>query len=231
MAKKQPEAAVPAEPAKKRTRTTGAVGSPKYPYTISPGSLKKFLEQVPKKPKPPKVNLAQLKGWDIKDNNAPTIVKVLASVGVLGTDGVPTELYERLMKGGVGEKELAANIKSVYKEFFEAEHEPYKDEGTVTKLLHIHGGTEAKATIGRMRETFLILCRAADWSGASSAKDKSGPSKGKETTVRGADFEQNCELAGPSVVINIQVTLPSGADEKSYDAFFASMRKHLWPSK
>jgi len=230
MARKQPETALPAEPAKKRVRTAGAVGAPKYPYTISPGSLTRFLEQVPKKPKPPKVNLAQLKGWDIKDKNGPSIVKVLAAVGVLGTDGAPTELYEELMANGEGKKELAQNIREVYGEFFAAEHEPYKDNPTVTKLLHIHGGTEAEATIGRMRETFMILCRAADFSGAPKSSGK-GVDKGKGKPPPDEAHFSDHEQGGPSVVINIQVTLPPGLDEKGYDAFFASMKKNLWPSK
>lgn len=231
MARKEPPGAKPAaDAAKKRTRTAGAVGSPKYPYTISPGSLTKFLEQVPKKPKPPKVNLAQLKGWDIKDNNAPSIVKVLAAVGVLGTDGVPTDLYEKLMANGEGKKELAQKIKEVYAEFFAAEHEPYKDNPTVTKLLHIHGGTGAEATIGRMRETFMILCRAADFSGAPKSSGK-GVDKGKDKPPPGEGDVSGQQQGAPSVVINIQVTLPPGLDEKGYDAFFASMKKNLWPGK
>lgn len=230
MARKAAPATPPAEPAKKRVRTAGPVGAPKYPYTISPASLTKFLEQIPKKPKPPKVNLAQLKGWDIRDNNAPSIVKVLAAVGVLGTDGVPTDLYERLMTNVEGKKELAQKIKEVYKEFFVADHEPYRDNPTVTKLLHIHGGTEAEATIGRMRETFMILCRAADFSGASKAIG-GGVNKDKDKPPPGETDVSRQQQGGPSVVINIQVTLPPGLDEKGYDAFFASMKKNLWPSK
>lgn len=216
---------------KKRTRSAGALGNPRYPYTVAPGALKKFLEQIPAKPKPPKVNLPQLKGWDIKDNNAASIIRVLASVGVLTQDGAPTGLFEDLMRGEEGKKQLGEHIKVAYKELFEAEHEPYRDDATVTKLLNIHGGTEAAATIRRMRETFLILCRAADFSGPPRGSRRQPQSESFGDEPNEDDHAGGSSQDAPSIVINIQLTLPPGLDGNAYDAFFASMKKNLWPTK
>lgn len=172
-----------------------------------------------------------LKSWDLKNNNDSTVVRVLKEVGVLSTDAVPTALYEALMLGSEGKKQLAVEIKNRYKELFNAEHEPYGSDQTATKLFNIHGGTPAPETLRLMRLTFLALCKAADFSGEPNHTpgDNSGNKRlpQKDTLA----FVAPDISSGPSVVINIQVTLPQGLDEKGYDAFFASMKKNLWPSK
>lgn len=234
MARKQPEATPQVDTAKGKAGANARVpqGNPKYPYSLTPAALAKFLEHIPNKPKPSKVDTQLLKGWDLKNNNDITLVRVLKEVGVLGADASPTDLYEALMHGGEGKKQLAAAIKERYKELFNAEHEPYGSDSTAVKLFNIHGGTQAGQTLKLMRLTFLALCKGADFSGPPK-KLPTGDSSGKkkDRIPEDPEFEQLIKSSGPSVVINIQVTLPPGLDEKGYDAFFASMKKNLWPNK
>ncbi|MGD9728631.1 MAG: DUF5343 domain-containing protein [Nitrospiraceae bacterium] len=217
----------------KKERSAAPQGTPKYPYALTPGALSKFLESIPNKPKPPKVDKQHLKSWDLKNNNDITLVRVLKEVGVLSADSTPTELYEHLMSGSAGKVELAAEIRTRYKELFNAEHEPYGSDATATKLFNIHGGTQASKTLQLMRQTFMALCKAADFSSAptrSAVKPVSHSSAGK--AIQDAVVaEAPLPPSGPSVVINIQLTLPPGLDEKGYDAFFGSMKKNLWPDK
>lgn len=205
-------------------------GTPKFPYMLTPNALSKFLDLIPKKPKPPKVDGQLLQSWDLRSNNDIKLVSVLREVGVLSADSSPTDIYEALMHGDDGKKQLAAQIRARYGPLFNADHEPYANDATATKLFNIHGGTQAPKTLQLMRQTFMALCKAADFS---------EPAKFVRKRTRGDFVAANLEYedetpppsVGPSVVINIQLTLPAGADEKAYDAFFASMKKHLWPSK
>lgn len=232
MARTQPEASPPVDTAKGKSGATARVplGNPKYPYSLTPAALAKFLEYVPNKPKPAKVDTQLLKSWDLKNNNDITLVRVLKEVEVLGADSAPTELYEALMHGGDGKKQLASAIRDRYKELFNAEHEPYGD--AAVKLFNIHGGTQSAQTLKLMRLTFIALCKAADFVGAPAKLAEGNPSsKKKERGIDELADKHSMRSSGPSVVINIQVTLPSGLDEKGYDAFFASMKKNLWPSK
>ncbi|MBV6456932.1 MAG: hypothetical protein HONBIEJF_00036 [Fimbriimonadaceae bacterium] len=217
----------------KKDRSATPQGTPKYPYALTPAALSKFLDNIPNKPKPPKVDNQHLKSWDLRNNNDITLVRVLKEVGVLSADSAPTELYEHLMAGSQGKLELAAEIRTRYKELFNAEHEPYASDATATKLFNIHGGTQATKTLQLMRQTFMALCKAADFSGTPArpaSRSISQPSSGRaQQEVAIADGP--LPPSGPSVVINIQLTLPPGLDEKGYDAFFGSMKKNLWPEK
>src|SRR5438132_3472218 len=73
---------------------------PKFPYSNKPNSLRKFLEQIPKRPKPAKVNADTLKGWGLKDSNDYSIIRVLKALGLVGSNGEPTEAYITFMTPG-----------------------------------------------------------------------------------------------------------------------------------
>lgn len=234
MARKEPPQPTPPASAGKGKEGGSArapQGTPRYPYSSTPASLSKFLEHIPNKPKPSKVDSQLLKSWDLKNNNDITLVRVLKEVGVLAADSAPTALYEALMHGDDGKKQLAVEIKSRYNALFNAEHEPYGSDQTATKLFNIHGGTQAAETLRLMRLTFLALCKAADFSGSPRATPGDTSGKKKDPPKNDPALITPERSSGPSVVINIQVTLPAGLDEKGYDAFFASMKKNLWPSK
>ena len=50
---------------------------PKFPYTTKPASLRKLLQEIPRKPKPPKIDKELLLGWGYRDANDHSVVRVL----------------------------------------------------------------------------------------------------------------------------------------------------------
>src|SRR5947209_2170167 len=97
--------------AKKKRRSSASSGTstqPKFPYTNTPGALRKFLKQVPEKPRPPKINAQLLKSWGHGDTNAGSIIRVLKSLGLVGTNNEPTADYEKFMHAQTGPAVLGA---------------------------------------------------------------------------------------------------------------------------
>jgi hypothetical protein len=45
---------------KKKAKTALDSGTPKFPYTTEPKSLRRLLAEIPKRPKPPKVSMDTL---------------------------------------------------------------------------------------------------------------------------------------------------------------------------
>ena len=68
---------------KKRTK---AESKPKFPYTTKPSSLRRLLQEIPKKPKPPKFDQDLLRSWGFTDANDYSMVRVLKAVGLLGSN-------------------------------------------------------------------------------------------------------------------------------------------------
>lgn len=98
---------------------------PKFPYTTKPSSLRRLLQDIPKKPKPPKFDSELLKSWGFSDQNDYSMVRVLKAVGLLDANNQPTELYARYMQLDGGAAALAEPIKKAYEPFFHASHTPY----------------------------------------------------------------------------------------------------------
>lgn len=103
-----------------------ADSQPQYPYTPKPGSLRKFLQLVPTKPKPTKVNESLLKTWGFKSSNDRTIARVLKQLGLLGSDGSTTNHYAAFMQKDTGPGALGARIRAVYPKLFESFNDPGK---------------------------------------------------------------------------------------------------------
>jgi len=100
-------------PTGKPTRTKGAHrrerrsreashSEPRLPYTTTPGALRKFLQEVPKKPKPGRVNNALLGSWQLGGSNANWIIRVLKALDLVNASNEPTEYYEAFMREGTG---------------------------------------------------------------------------------------------------------------------------------
>src|SRR5689334_415394 len=83
--------------ASSRTTRAETTTEPKFPYCITPKSLRRFLEMVPQKPKPPKVTGVTLKGWGLNNNNDQSILRVLKAVDLLGPSGETTPTYAEFM--------------------------------------------------------------------------------------------------------------------------------------
>ncbi|MCI0532049.1 MAG: DUF5343 domain-containing protein, partial [candidate division Zixibacteria bacterium] len=70
---------------------------PKFPYATTPNALRKFLQLVPQKPKPPKVNINTLQAWGLKNTNDKSIIRVLKALGLVDSNNEPTERYTEFM--------------------------------------------------------------------------------------------------------------------------------------
>src|ERR1043166_5933567 len=93
--------------------------NPKYPYTIAPKALRRFLDLVPTKPKPPKVTIATLKTWGFKSSNDTTILRVLKAIGLLGSSGETTEEYASYMNPITGAAALGRLVRETYEKLFQ----------------------------------------------------------------------------------------------------------------
>jgi hypothetical protein len=95
-------------------------GSPAFPYTTEPNALKRLLTEIPKRPKPPKVTMETLKGWNVSSsNNSNTVVRVLKKIGLLQESGQPTDHYAAYMTPGSGSAVLGQRIRETYRVLFE----------------------------------------------------------------------------------------------------------------
>src|SRR5712675_727806 len=105
-----------------------AHGTPRYPYTPRPNTLRKILKLIPDRPKPSHLNIETMKGWGVgTSGNDYTAVRVLKAVNLIDANNATNDVYERYMDMRQGPAVLGSQIKEVYSKLFENYHHPHKE--------------------------------------------------------------------------------------------------------
>lgn len=215
----------------KKRRTTkgsevaaGSNGEAKFPYTNKPGSLRRLLTEIPKKPKPQKFDLQLLRSWGFTDGNDYSMLRVLKALGLLGSNNEPTELYTQFMSIDAGPVALAEPIRRLYAPLFTASHTPHKEsDEKLRNLFHIHSSGEG--TLKLQIQTFKALCDSADFEttippafnrlngnpAALTAGNNSGSSQG-----------------GVPIQINVHIHLPENKSKSDYQSIIEDIGRYIF---
>lgn len=212
----------------KRATKEATTTEPKFPYTPSPGSLRKFLKLVPGKPKPPKITVSLLRGWGLTSSNDRYLIPILRALNFISSSGEPTENYEAFMQRAAGPATLGAQIRRVYAPLFQASHQPHKDSHEDQKrLFNIHSGGSDR-TIRYQIETFKALCEFAtfeDISGGGAAPlgaQLGGPTEGPSSQ------RQPSGGAGPAIHIDLHIHLPENRSTREYEAIIQDIARYIY---
>ncbi len=198
-----------------------------YPFATSQTGLKKILEGIPGWVTPDKVNGPWLAGVGFSGGAAAQSLAALRGVGIVGTDGKPTELWAALRtKDRV---KFAAGIRAHYSQFFATYSDANrKDTEALLALVRSQTGY-GEETQRRVVTTFKTFCEFGDFDADAPGNDggevepdvKPKGGKGSKAIVREAAG------SGVALTVNLQLQLPASADGDVYEKLFAAMAKHL----
>jgi hypothetical protein len=203
-------------------------GKPKFPYTTLPQALRRLLTEIPKRPKPPKMTMDTLKGWDVSNNNnASTAISVLKKIGLLSASGEPTTLYVEFMRTGSGPTVLAERVREIYRVLFENSHAPQNEtDEELKKLFHIHtgGGDDAM----RMQiQTFKALSDHANFAGAASTGELGADNaRGEASATLGSSQREQQVL--PPIQVDLHIHLPENKTTRDYEAIIQDIAKYIY---
>ncbi len=222
MAKKAKKKTAPKAPKKKAASHRA---DPKYPYTSSPNALRKFLKKVPKRPRPPRVNNILLTAWELGGSNANTVIRVLKSIGLVGSTNEPTSDYDSFMQPTVGPAVLGEKIRATYSKFFEASHEPYNDDEELRRLFNIHSGGSDR-TLDYQIQTFKVLCEYATFDGVPSAPTPSVPPTAESGTH--SVPASRPAVSTPPISIDLHIHLPENKTTRDYQAIIEDIARYIY---
>jgi hypothetical protein len=212
--------------AAKKATSGGTYGEPKYPYTLTPSSLRRFLDQVPTKPKPEKVTAPTLKAWGFKNTNDQSILRVLKALELLGSAGEPTTSYIEYMSRDKGPAALGRQIRKVYGALFTHVANPANaGQEELKNFFNTYGGG-GERIVQLQIQTFKALAEHATF-GASDPLDQAEeddeqqPGLGQQTKRlrRGSDA---------AVRIDLHIHLPENKTKADYDSILESIAKHIY---
>jgi hypothetical protein len=214
----------------RRGKTDTAVSDqsePRFPYTNKPGSLRRLLKEIPRKPRPQKFDRRLLQSWGFRDNNDYTVVRVLKAVNLLTDTSEPTDIYIRFMELDSGAKVLAPEIRRIYAPLFEASQKPYEESSERLKnLFNIYSGGGDR-TLELQIQTFKALCENADFSGVATAGDGAIAGASPRTPLD-PSLKLSGGAGGPIININLHIHLPENKSRRDYEDIIEDIGKYIF---
>jgi hypothetical protein len=195
-------------------------------YTTVPNRLKTLLEKLPSLGTPDKANSTWLASVGFSGGNDQSIVRVLKTAGLTGSDGAPTPTWNAF-KGG-DRKAFAQGVRTGYAPLFAVYPDAHQKDAEA--LMAFFRSKTSLAEDGQRKcvATFQTLAKFGDFSDAPMEPPPSAPAAPKKDDQAGR--EQNAQSprpAGVGLTVNIQLQLPPSTDGEAYDKFFEAMAKHL----
>jgi hypothetical protein len=190
---------------------------------------------------PPKFNRTFLENLGFTSSGDRLVINVLKAVGLLSSDGTPTDRYFRFLDQTQAQQVLAEGIREAYSDLFQlnrdAQAMPKAElKGKIKTLTQ---GKVSDNVVEKMAITFQGLVKHADFKAPMSVKSDARPirpadssdddgedDKGQLQDQSGSpDVGGALPIAGLVYTINLQ--LPESRDQAVYDALFKSLRAHL----
>lgn len=227
---------------------------PNYPYSSSQGAVVQTFSQL-RKGFPPKVDASYLQRFNIAPANESYIIAILRFLGLIDEDGSrvadKTEYFfgnDDTFKSG-----FSGTLRNVYAQLFD-EMGDGALEASKGDLTHWFRASDKTSDLVGQRQasTFQVLAALAGHgdlptartgapktapAGSASKKaatrqvtkknqaDKPARRDAEESSGRGDGGGTNGQDVG--LTVRIEVNLPPGGDAGTYDAIFASIKKHL----
>lgn len=210
--------------------------SNKLPYLLSTGLIPTILEKINQARRPDRFTQDFL---EIKlghsGGSARPIIPLLKRMGFLGSDGVPTLLYDQFRNSDTQGIAVAEGMKNAFSELFERNEYVYEmsRDQLFGQVVEITGGTKKDTKTKAIVGTFLALNEIADFERETpdSPTPELTPEKplsthlptGKQATPP-TNNSGNVEL---KVGYTINLNLPETNDPEVFNSIFKALRDNL----
>ncbi|QEO15814.1 hypothetical protein FLP10_16340 [Agromyces intestinalis] len=204
-----------------------------FPYTITPVPFSSFLKKLQDIGVPEKIDRTYLSQIGYASANHRVFIPIMKFVGLLDSQGKPTDRYRKGLRGGTAGRALVADgIREGYASLFATYPDANaRSTAELTTFMKAHSDLGDKALKSAVA-TFETLCKFGDFPAPTSTWDEG--SSEVESGDRDIQTPRRSDTGAPqsgggSVTINVNIALSVDAtsDPAVYDAFFAAMAKHL----
>jgi hypothetical protein len=202
-----------------------AGGRPTFPYTTRPGALRRFLSEVPTRPRPTRVDDQLLRSLNLSGGENRTILRVLKAIGLLSSSGEPTEQYAEFMDAERGPAVLGQLLRTTYAPLFQASHQPHREpDERLRNLFNIHSAG-AKQTIDFQIQTFKALADHADFTAAPVTGASTRGTAGGATS--GVTLPHTTGQSVP-IHIDLHIHLPEGKTTRDYEYIIQDLARYIF---
>ena len=210
------------------------------PYSTSVGTLEKMLDKIKAAQVPDRFtqDFVSTK-LAMKGGTARACIPFLKKMGLVSSDGTPTELYREFRNPKKSRNALGKAFREVYSRLYEMnEYVHDADDSEIMGLIvECTGGQKNSTASKQTLATFNMLRKHADFENEDDFEDDN---LGDEQASKSQQFDQpqfNTQIPIPAQTtssskgINLSYTinlnLPSTKDIEVFNAIFKSLKNHI----
>lgn len=216
----------------------------KIPYMLASGLIPKIFEKMGDARRPERFTQDFLESkLGYSGGSARSIIPLLKKMEFLGSDGMPTSLYDRFRDEETRGSAIAQGMISAFSELFERNEYVYsvgRDKLT-SEVVGATGDAKDDSKTQKIVSTFLTLREMANFEDDDSPQASKGSSQKEEKPVAPLEelppqFEQDPTSSPPTNVeghfglnvgYTINLNLPETTDIEVFNAIFKALREHL----
>ena len=211
----------------------------KLPYMTSTGLIPKILEKIQEARRPDRFTQDFL-GTKLghSGGSARPIIPLLKRMTFLGSDGVPTPLYNQFRNTETQGVAVAEGMRNAFSELFDRNEYVYdlSRDKLVGLIIEITGGKKEDKRTQAIVATFLALKGLADFDAEAPEKrlvesepeaSASMPVSFNDRTALPVNNADNTEKIELKVGYTINLNLPETNDPEVFNAIFKALRDNL----
>lgn len=194
----------------------------KLPYVVQPGSVSKILDKAKQAQTPDRFTqdfLSTKLGF--KGGNYRQFIPLAKKLGLLGSDGKPSDTYKQFRNPPQSGAAVAAAIKTGYRELFERnEYAGSLNKEQLKGLVVEITGLDVKDRVVQLiSQTFEELKKHADFDAKPFISKKTTDTK-ERTDTHDRQTTEDEETVGINLSYTINLVLPRSDDPAVFNAIF-----------
>ena len=219
----------------------------RYPYTNTPGNLRKAIEQF-RKNFPRQVTVNTLKQLGIARNNERHILRVLNFLELINDDGNRTDPATQIFSihnSTQFSQQFSEHVKKFYSGLFELHGDSAWTLDRDELIQFFRQTDHTSENVGKLQaSTFQTIAELAGYSEVSKPKsDTPRPTRAPKKSEKKATVKPKKIKEGPplpitpaaedeerrnfGLTVRIEINLPAAGDQETYDNIFRSIRENL----
>lgn len=211
-----------------------------YPYSTATKTIPTILAKIQTVGQPTKLDKDWMSSIGFNKTSEQKMIAILKFLGFAEKDGTPTEKWLKFRSNKTGKKVLGQAIKTAYSELYNIYPKAHEIEKDELKDFFITKTSAGKLALNHTVNTFRKLAEYAEFGDVGEEKNSKLEKEEKQevqpeekSKEESQDFGKQLSKQfqesknGLTINLNIQLTVPETTDEKVYDKFFESLKKHL----
>jgi len=205
------------------------------PYVTVIGTLEKMLEKIKSASVPDKFSQDFVADTlAMKGGTARAIIPFIKKMGLVQTDGTPTDRYKEFRNPAKSGKAVAAALRDMYRVLFEMNENAHKLDTSKLKGLIVEatGAESNSVVVARTVSTFNALKSIATFDTPTRTASEPEVAGQLMATQQIASSHENHEVGnhaveGINLAYTINLNLPPTNDIEVFNAIFKSLKQHL----